>query len=153
MPILLVQGPYWTKQGLGPLASSNWPWCPVTANIGVLSSKKKKKKKSYDTTSAFPASENKKSTRSRPGALFAHKKITSTQKRVWGRQWGWYSELGNPSAECWGGLGLVFTLPASVRWNRGLQRDQLNGNCNCIVVVTSPFSISIFYFSKAIWSS
>lgn len=51
-----------------------------------------------------------------------------------------------------GDSGLVSTLPASVRRNRGLQRDKLNSNCKYIVVVTSNFSISILYFFEAVWS-
>lgn len=46
-----------------------------------------------------------------------------------------------------GALGLVFTLPASVRWNRGLQRNELNGNHKWIVVVTAPFP-SVFSISQ-----
>ena len=140
---------YFEYQGLGPLASSNWLHCPITANVWVLSSKRGRR--GIDATSAFPASENKEAWGVSQWHS-AHEKITSTWNRDWGRQWGCTVSSAIPQLSA-GSSGFGFTLPASVRWNRGLQRDKLHGNSKCTVVVTSTFSISIFYFSKATWSS
>lgn len=138
---------YFEYQGLGPLASNNWLCCPTTANVWVLSSKRGR----IDATSAFPASENKEAWGASQGHS-AHEKMTSTWNRDWGRQWGRAVSSAIPLLSA-ASTEFGFTLPASARWNRGSQRDKLNGNCKCIGVLTSTFSISIFYFSKAIWSS
>ena len=148
--LVLVQGPHSEHQVPGPLASRNWPRCPKQQMSRFFPAKKGRR--GTDATSAFPASENKETWGASQGHSLPTKRLHTHEAGIEGD-----NQVG---AVSWviplmrvGDSGLAYTLPASVRWNRGLQRDKLNGNLKCIVVVTSNFSISIFYFFKAVWSS